>query len=410
MKQGKKIKYLGLVNELRYMGALHRRWLPVSIDAKAVTLSLANGGSGGKRAFAAFVQFLDKDDSLILPPYQGFSQPPRGAPYFYVAGGEAESPVVTTHPFTAPPMAATLQIELRPWAFRDRPRLAAEPRVIAREGAAGTLAARPDVHVLPVTGGGAGAVTLSLANGHQGGDKAFVVAVRFLDEGGGLVLSPYAGFAASERFPAYFYVKGGRNDVPSKTTYTFAAPMGAAAIEIELHPWRVKEKAQLAAEPIVTSSAPGEPRQAPPQSGMDALAAQLATPPMGSQIAEQVDGGRIRIVGIVGDGFRGAWSGRVADAALPFDGYDRDWDRTDPSHLVIDVAHLHRAFGWENALTLRDPAATVEMAVMLEKARAAGIRTVLVEPEEPHRFPLLSRIAHLFDVMLKPGEATSLEP
>lgn len=409
-----KIGYQGALNHLRYLGALNRCRLSVSADSRAVTLSLANGGPGGRKAFAAFVQFRDDGGDLILPPYPGFSQSARGAAYFYVAGGEAALPVATTHSFTPPPGAATLQIELRPWAFRERPRLAVEPHVIGKGGTAGAPALRDGVHLLALSGR-AGVARLSLANGHEGGTKAFVAAVRFLSEGGSPILPPYEGFAESDRFPAYFYVKGGKADAPSTITYPFAAPSGAAAMEIELHPWHAKEKPRLAAAPALVSDAPGEPRRraagkpprAQPQgNGSDALAAHFAAPPLGSQIVERVDGGRIRIVGIVGDDLRCKLGRQLADAALPFDGYDRDWDRTEPSHLVIDVARLQGAFGWENALTLRDPAATVEMAIMLEKARSAGIRTVLVEPEEPHRYPLLSRIAHLFDMMLKPGEAT----
>jgi len=273
---------------------------------------------------------------------------------------------------------------------------------------------RDGVHLLSLSGR-AGVARLSLANGHEGGAKAFVAAVRFLGENGSPILPPYEGFAGSDRFPAYFYVKGGKADAPSAITYPFAAPSEAAAMEIELHPWHAKEKPRLAAAPALVSDEPGEPRRraagkpprAQPQgNGSDALAAHFAAPPLGSQIAERVDGGRIRIVGIVGNDLRCKLERQLADAALPFDGYDRDWDRIEPSHLVVDTDWLPNAFGWEGAMTLRDPAATVEMAVMLEKAGAAGIRTVLVQPQEPHRYPLLSRIAHLFDLTVRSDDVT----
>lgn len=361
----------------------------------------------------AFVQFRDVDGGLILPPYEGFSQSPRGKPYFYVAGGEDQKPVATTRPFTPPPGAGTMHIELRPWEFRERPRLAVEPRLIGKDGTAGAFASRAGVHRLTVNSRTRG-LTVAFANGHQGGDKAFVVAVRFLDEGGYMILPPYDGFAVSDRFPAYFYAKGGKAGATSATTYPFAVPPGATVMELELHPWRSKEKPVLASAPALVSEVPGEPRRRQvattsprPQSqpnGSDAIEMHFATPPMGSQIAERVESGRTRIIGIVGDSVLKALGAGVVQASLPYDGYDRDWDRIQPSHLVIDVAQLPVTFGWENALTLRDPAATVEMAVMLQKARRAGIRTVLVEPEQPHRYPLLSRVAHLFDVKLKPDE------
>jgi hypothetical protein len=373
-------------------------------------LSLANGGPSGK-AFVAFVQFRNADGDLILPPYEGFSQSPRGMAYFYVAGGEAQKPVATTRPFTPPQGAATLHLELRPWEFRERPRLSAAPQLIGNDGNAGEFVSRAGVHQLAVTSRTRG-IAVSLANGHEGGDKAFVVAVRFLGDSGYLIHPPYQGFAVSERYAAYFYAKGGKADAPSATTHPFAAPPGATMMELELHPWCAKERPALASTPKLVSEVPGEPRRRQeasprpdsPPGGSDAIAMHLGTQPMGSQIAERVESGRTRIIGIVGDSVLKALGAGVVQTRLPYDGYDKDWDRIEPSHLVIDVAQLDVTFGWEHALTLRDPAATVEMAVMLQKARRAGIRTVLVEPEQPHRYPLLSRVAHLFDVKLKPDE------
>jgi len=41
---------------------------------------------------------------------------------------------------------------------------------------------------------------------------------------------------------------------------------------------------------------------------------------------------------------------------------------------------------------------------MLHKARRQDMVTVLVEPSQPHRFPLLSRARPLFDVVLERGD------
>ena len=279
--------------------------LPVSADSGGVTLSLANGGAGETKAFVAFVQFRDEGDSLILPPYQGFSQSPRGAAYFYVSGGEAEAPVATTRSFTPPPGAATLQIELRPWKFRDRPRLASGLHVIEEKKAVGAPAHRPGVYLLPVSAR-TRAMTLSLANGGAGETKAFVAAVRFLGEDGSLIRPPYEGFSESNKFAAFFYAKGGKADAPSTTTYPFAAPAGAAAMEVELHPWRFRQKAQLVAAPAPVSDEPRRRANESPHKGdrADALMTHGANRSVGSQIAECVENGRIKIIGIVGKGLR----------------------------------------------------------------------------------------------------------
>ena len=109
---------------------------------------------------------------------------------------------------------------------------------------------------------------------------------------------------------------------------------------------------------------------------------------------------RRRIVGIFGAGL-GLEEGA---GTLPFDRYDADWDRIQPSHLLIEVDAFSQCLGWEHALTLRDPPATVELATMLQKARAVGIITVLIPPTKGYRYPLLSRVIHLFDRILQPGQ------
>lgn len=373
-------------------------------------LSLANGGIAGKEAFAAFVRFRDEGGSLILPPYAGFNHSPRGAAYFFVAGGEAIAPVATTHSFVAPFGAAIVEIELRPWGSNERPQLALEPRLV-REGLQSNAArANLGIHRIPVSGD-TSAVTLSLANGGVGEKKAFVASVGFLDHTGSLIQPPYTGFARSTEISAYFYVEGGSADAPTLTTHNFTPPANAVIMEIILRSWRFRGQAQLTNEPVTAlrrtiETQPPAPQAAQQRHGAGALTASLETPPIGSQITRSVDSEEIRLVGIVGDELRNAWRARILDTTLPFDGYDRDWDRVRPTHLVIEADQLPQRFGWNHTLTLCDPAATVEMAVMLQKARAAGIVTVLISPTESHRFPLLSRIADLFDLTLKSEVAT----
>ncbi|PWL16284.1 hypothetical protein DKP76_18280 [Falsochrobactrum shanghaiense] len=408
MRRRAKIGYLSILNNLRYLRALNRWQLSISDRTTAVTLSLANGGSTEGKAFAAFVQFYDDTGQLILPPYQGFDHSPHGIAYFYVSGGEAMTPVVTTRFFTPPPRATTLQIELRSWMFRARARLANDVRVI-EDGDVDQTSARPSLHRLFISDR-TQAITLSLANGHQGGPKAFVAAVKFFDEKRKPISPPYEGFAKSTRFPAYFYAEGGQIDKPSVINWPFVPPMDATAMEIELYPWQVEEEPHFVFPPTPVSNVLGEPRRRTvamlrQNNETDTLTVNLTFPPMGSQIAERIDNGQLRIVGIIGEELRNKLGAQIADPALPFDGYDKDWDSIDPSHLIIDTTWLSQAFGWEHALTLRDPAATVEMAIMLEKARAAGICTVLVEPESLHRYPLLSKIASLFDITLKSGDS-----
>lgn len=364
--------------------------LSVSPSTNAVMLSLANGRSGGKKAFAAIVRFRDRNDSLIAPPYEGFDHSARVGAYFYVAGGDADTPTVTTHPFTAPTEAATMEIKLLPWTFEDRPQLASEPKAIG------------ELHSFPVSPSTT-AVTLSAANGRSGGKKAFAAFVRFRDRAGSMIAPPYDGLEFSNA-GAYFYVAGGDADAPAVTMRPFLTPANAVTMEIEVLPWHFKQDAQLAAAPVPVYYLPGEPRRmqdtVQQTDRSDALAMHLTSPATGSLIADRVENTRIKVVGILGERLRDELGERVATYALPFDSYDKDWAHVAPTHLVIDATHLQHAFGWEHALTLRDPAATVELAVMLEKARQAGIATVLISPTESHRYPLLSRVADMFDVIL----------
>lgn len=110
------------------------------------------------------------------------------------------------------------------------------------------------------------------------------------------------------------------------------------------------------------------------------------------------------IIGIVGDATSDLLQHRLVQADLTFDGYDRALSEHAVHYLVIETDALARKFGWQNALTLRDPAATVELVTMIQKARAAGIVTILIRPAQVHRFPLLSRIVDIFDhVMDRPN-------
>lgn len=143
----------------------------------------------------------------------------------------------------------------------------------------------------------------------------------------------------------------------------------------------------------------------------DSLHGRIDEPPVGTRIARQAAVGtdkqsRLRVVGVIGLHLRDTWGNAVSDGALAFDRYDSQWTTLRPSHLVIDADQLSEAFGWRHVFTLRDPAATVETVAMLHKARRQDIVTVLIEPSHPHRFPLLSRARSLFDIALKPDEAT----
>lgn len=142
---------------------------------------------------------------------------------------------------------------------------------------------------------------------------------------------------------------------------------------------------------------------------------QFLLPTAGYQIAQRLQlipaGFRWErdVMGIVSDQTMRLLGQCLIDVDLPFDGHDRALSEHAPRYLVIEVDALAKKFGWRHALTLRDPAATAELATMIQKAHAAGIVTVLIRPAQPHRFPLLSRVADNFDHILNhPAELSSL--
>lgn len=144
-------------------------------------------------------------------------------------------------------------------------------------------------------------------------------------------------------------------------------------------------------------------------SGSDLLRKRIEESPVGTRIIRQAtlhgtSADRLRLVGVIGADITATWGNTVKDAGLAYDRWDSDWRTLEPTHLVIDTDELARQPGWSHVFSLRDPAATVEAAVMLHKARRQDIVTVLVEPSRPHRFPLLSRARPLFDVVLERGD------
>lgn len=139
--------------------------------------------------------------------------------------------------------------------------------------------------------------------------------------------------------------------------------------------------------------------------GSDLLRKRVEEPPVGTRIIRQAtlqgtSADRLRVVGVIGTDLAAAWGAAVKEADLAYDRWDSDWRALEPTHLIIDTDELARQPGWRHVFTLRDPAATVETAAMLHKARRQGLVTVLIEPSQPHRFPLLSRARPLFDVVL----------
>lgn len=140
----------------------------------------------------------------------------------------------------------------------------------------------------------------------------------------------------------------------------------------------------------------------------DFLRRSFDEPPVGSAISSHIHAHGPVIVGIMGEDLRSRLGDRIRGGDLVFDRYDRQWAGTGATHLLLEADRLPLVFGWENAFTLREPAATIEAAAMLQKARQAGIRCVLVEPSSPHLYPLLSRVRPLFDQTLK-RDAVTLE-
>ncbi len=87
-----------------------------------------------------------------------------------------------------------------------------------------------------------------------------------------------------------------------------------------------------------------------------------------------------------------------------FDGYDTDWDALRPGSLILQPEGLRDLVGWTHALSLLDATATMQLVQMLKAARSRSMRTILVEPAEAWRFPLLSRIIALFDERIPVGD------
>lgn len=154
----------------------------------------------------------------------------------------------------------------------------------------------------------------------------------------------------------------------------------------------------------------------PAQTALGVRARFLAPTP-GYQIAERLSlapaaiSSQQDIIGIVGPTTARLLRHRVIDAALPYDGHDRALFDRAPRFLMIEADALADRFGWQHALTLRDPAATAELVTMVQKARSVGIVTVLVRPAEAHRFPLLSRVLEVFDhVIAKAADIRQIQP
>ena len=134
------------------------------------------------------------------------------------------------------------------------------------------------------------------------------------------------------------------------------------------------------------------------------LEGSVASAPVGTSILARTAVSDPRVVGIMRPDVAAAIGDAVRATVLPFDRYDAEWPILRPTHLVIDVDGLRDVWGWEHAFMLTDPSTTVEMAALLMRAKGLGVRTVLVEPSEPYRFPLLSRARSLFDVCVARGD------
>lgn len=393
------------------IAALHRFRLDLPQHEGALALALANGAEAGPGAFAARIHFRDATGGLILPPHAGLPEIEPGVPGFPVAGGAPTAPAMTAWGWSAPEGAATMEIELRPAACTARPVLVAEPVLtggpIARDGA-GARRDPPRLRLAldPATGPGQEqGFTLLTANGQSGGERAFVARLRFLDAAEGEL----PGLDTARRDIA---VAGGIAGLPGRTPLTFTPPEDAAFVELTLHPGLYGGKPALASLPVVALAAA---QMAWPESTPDGGAApdrlrrNLEQPSQGSRILDRMARARGLVVGILGAQTARDLGTRVARATLPFDGYDRDWQALRPGCLLIEPEALATHFGWEHALTLRDPAATVELATMLGRARDQGIRTVLIRPRDPSRFPLLARLEALFDMALPAGAPVVLD-
>lgn len=342
-------------------------------------VSLANGGSGS--AFVAHVGFRDKRGALIRPPYSGFDLSETGLGAVPLVGGAGARPGTTRFSFVAPEGARYLTLEIRDTGVGEQPRLLRPPQVLGDDlagfGSEFRLPMGPDV-----TG-----ISLQVANGSEAGGRAFAAKVAFLDVRGREVTPSAGSFARSQVLGPFFYVGGGSVDSPVTTVQRFLPPSGAAQLKLELVPWAAKTE-------ILLKDLPHVERRESTQEGVVTSAYRES---QGARIADHVKDSRVIAAGIFGEGLRVqlAEHGRILDA--PFDSYDSGWRLTPPTHLVVEVDQLSARRGWRHALTLRDAQASVELATMVERARALGaICILLLSQEHGYRFPLVSKIASVF--------------
>lgn len=385
-----------MVHTLSCTDPLDRTRIPLVSGGGTLVIGVANGQAEGKRAFMAAIAFRDSSGVLILPPYQGFEQRVGGRVMLPVAGGTATEPATTQYGFVVPTGAKFIEVELRSGTCLERPVVSFGPVVEPV-----TMHTEPGPIFQIAMTGEATEVSIAATNG-GGGKKAFLAAVRFFDTSRKKLPPPYEGFANSPVLGPYFYVAGGREGKPTVTKVTVPPPPGAVVMEMELRPWSSREAIVLNSDPVVKRSANAATvtKADPPKPPTGFLQRQIATPSQGARIRSIMVPPAQRIVGVFSAGL-----GLEGDCKiLPFDRYDADWERTRPSHLLIEVDALSQYPGWEHALTLRDPPATVELATMLQKARAIGVVTVLIPPGQPFRYPLLSRVTHFFERVLQPGE------
>ena len=103
-------------------------------------------------------------------------------------------------------------------------------------------------------------LTLFVANGHAGKDRAFVASVVFFNAAGAALDGPYEGFGHSEKVGAYFYVAGGRPEAPVVTSRNIIVPARATEFEVTIQPWIFKgQPIALAAPPHWGPSVPRIP-------------------------------------------------------------------------------------------------------------------------------------------------------
>lgn len=377
----------------------------------AITLAVSNGRNLPE-AFTAVVYFRDAQGRMIFPPYAGFETVGSGLSGFVVGGGEPEFPATTTYAYRAPEGAAEMEIEIRGRDYVGRPSITQPPSLVAGTAAfenAGTADTNPKLY-LPISTD-TRAMTVSVTNGRAGGAKAFIARPTFYDCEGQRLPQPYEGFSYTTELGGFVYLNGGSTSLPARTTLPFLPPEAAVRLEMELLPWNYHGKASLASIPAASgvSVAAALLAASGREQRVDHLTQSVALPSTGTRITERLATVPQRVVGIFGPKIAAQLGEKAALRSLPFDGYDQEWQNLRPSHLIIETEALGDSFGWEHALTLRDPAATAELAVLLERARHLGIRTLLISPRDISRFPLLSRVQELFDRVLPANPAQILD-